>query len=331
MTQAVNRQFRLAERPRGDYRPELLTYREEPVPEPGEDEFLVRNEVMSLDPALRSWMSEIRSYIDPVPLGGVMRAFSGGEIIASRHPGFPVGERAVGMFGWQDYAVSDGDKARLVPAGLTVADALGPVGVTGVTAHIGLFAIGAAKAGETVVVSAAAGAVGSAAVQLARRAGCRVVGIAGGPAKCAWVEELGAETCIDYKRDDFGRAFRAACKDGIDVFFDNVGGEILDAALARLNLNARIALCGGISQYNAEQVRGPTNYLSLLANRARMEGFIYFDDLERWANAEREMAELVRSGELVHKVEWVDGLLSAPEAVARLYTGAHDGRLLVKL
>lgn len=331
MTRSVNRQFRLTERPKGDYRPDLLSYREEPIPHPGEGEFVVLNEVMSLDPALRSWMSEIRSYIDPVPLGGVMRAFSGGEIIESRHPDFPVGERAVGMFGWQDYAVSDGDKARLVPEGLTVADALGPVGVTGVTAHIGLFAIGEAKAGETVVISAAAGAVGSAAVQLARRAGCRVVGIAGGPAKCAWVEELGAEVCVDYKREDFGRAFRAACKGGIDVFFDNVGGEILDAALARLNLNARIALCGGISQYNAERVRGPSNYLSLLANRGRMEGFIYFDDIDRWANAEREMAELVRSGELTHKVEWVDGLLNAPEAVTRLYTGAHDGRLLVKL
>jgi NADPH-dependent curcumin reductase len=331
MTPSVNRQYRLLNRPEGQYSPDLLGYAEGPVPEPAAGEFIVRNSVMSLDPALRSWMGSVRSYIEPVPLGDVMRAFAGGEIIASRNDSFPVGERAVGMFGWQDYAVSNGDKARLVPRGAEVADALGPVGVTGVSAHIGLFSIGQATAGETVVISAAAGAVGSVAVQLAKQAGCHVIGIAGGPEKCRWVEELGADHCIDYKMPGLGRALRDACPDRIDVFFDNVGGEILDAALARLALNARVVLCGGISQYNAERVQGPSNYLSLLSNRARMEGFIYFDDVDRWAAAEAAMAELVAAGRIIHKIDWVEGLANAPDAVSRLYTGAHDGRLLVRL
>jgi hypothetical protein len=331
MNQIVNRQYRLLARPEIHYSPDLLGYREEMVPEPQVGEFVVRNRVMSLDPALRSWMGAVRSYIDPVPLGDVMRAFAGGDIIASRHDDFPVGERAVGMFGWQDYAVSNGDKARLVPRAVEIADALGPVGVTGVSAHIGLFSIGEAKAGETVVISAAAGAVGSVAVQLAKQAGCHVVGIAGGPAKCRWVEELGADQCIDYKQPGLGRALRNACPDRIDVFFDNVGGEILDTALARLALNARVVLCGGISQYNSNKVEGPSNYLSLLSNRARMEGFIYFDDADRWAAAEDAMVELVATGRIRHKIEWIEGLAQAPEAVSRLYSGAHDGRLLVRL
>jgi NADPH-dependent curcumin reductase len=330
----VNRQFRLAARPVGMPRRTDWTFSEEPVPEPGEDEFLVKLLYISLDPAMRGWMNEGKSYVPPVGLGEVMRAYGAGRVVASRHPGFAVGDHVTGVFGMQEYAISKG-------AGVTKVDAqaaplpvyLGALGMAGLTAYFGLLDIGKAKAGDTVVVSGAAGAVGSVVGQIARIKGCRAIGIAGGPEKCRYiVDELGFTAAIDYKSEDVKAALFAHCPKGIDVYFDNVGGEILDAALTRLARGARIVICGAISQYNSTTaVKGPANYLSLLVHRASMTGMVVFDYASRYAEAAREMAGWMAAGQLKSREDVVDGLETFPDTLLKLFSGENMGKLVLRV
>jgi NADPH-dependent curcumin reductase len=335
MPDRVNRQWLLKTRPTGMVEPSNFEWHETDSPEPGDGEFLVRNLYLSLDPAMRTWMTAMRSYIPPVEIGEVMRAACVGRVLESRHEGFEPGELVLGTFGWQDYAVSDGGgpiPVNKVPEGVPPTMPLGVLGITSLTAYFGLKEIGKPKEGETVVVSGAAGATGSVAGQLASKWGCRVVGIAGGPEKCAWLtEELGFDGAIDYKGEDVAKRLRELCPKGLDVFFDNVGGEILEAALANLASHARIVLCGAISNYNAEVPHGPRNYMNLLVRRSRMEGFVVFDYFPRTEEAMAELVPMVTDGTLRHREDIREGLEKAPDALVDLYTGDNRGKLLVKI
>lgn len=327
----VNRQLLLAARPNGVPDESHFEYRISDVPKLSDGEFLVRNRWISLDPAMRGWMSSGKSYIPPVEVGEVMRAFSAGHVVSSKHSEFKVGMQVAGVFGLQDYAVSKGEYVRAACPGVKLEEMLGPVGLPGITAYFGLLDIGKPKANETVVVSAAAGAVGSIVVQIAKRKGCRVVGIAGTPEKCAFVKELGADSVINYKADDYWQQFKAAVPNGCDVYFDNVGGVTLEYALRKLNVSGRIVLCGAISHYNAASITGPAAYLSLLSNRARMEGFVYFDYVDQFDEAEMELAAWVRDGSLKYGFHIEQGLLRAPEVLAKLFSGANTGKLLIEV
>ncbi len=290
---------------------------------------------VSVDPAMRIWMTEQKSYWPPVGLGEVMRAGGAGEVVESKNPKLPVGTWVGGMTGVTEELITDGRGLRPFDA-RALPDptwALHVFGATGFTAYFGLKEIGQAKAGETVVVSAAAGAVGSTVVQLAKAWGCRVIGIAGGAEKCAYVkDELGADGVIDYKNEKVGKALAEQCPEGIDVYFDNVGGEILDSVLKRLRLRARIVVCGGISQYNATgEMRGPANYLSLISSRARMEGFVVIDYLHRGEEAIAAMAPLVMAGKLKGKVDVIEGLANFPAALRHLLAGKNFGKQVLKV
>lgn len=334
MDAIANRQFRLAGRPLGLPKAGDWSLVEESVREPGAGEFLVRIEYISLDPAMRGWMNEGKSYVPPVGIGEVMRAYSAGEVVASNNPEFPLGSRVAGVFGVQQYVVSDGKGARLVDTRLApLPTHLSVLGMTGMTAYFGLLDVGAATAGDTVVVSAAAGAVGTVVGQVARIKGCRAVGIAGGADKCRYlVDELGFDAAIDYKHEDLRSALRRHCPQGIDVYFDNVGGEILDIALGQLAMHARVVICGAISQYNAtDGVQGPANYLSLLVNRARMQGMVVFDYAARYGEAAREMAEWLADGRLKSREDIVEGFDTFPDALLRLFRGENTGKLLLKI
>ena len=307
---------------------------EEDIAEPGDGEVLVKTQYISLDPAMRGWMAEGRSYIPPVQLGEVMRAGMVGEVIASGGERFSEGENVTGWLGVQEYALCPESAVFAVdPSAAPLTTYLGALGMPGMTAYFGLLDVAAAKGGETVVVSGAAGAVGSVVGQIARIKGARAVGIAGGPEKCEWVAgELGFDACIDYKNADVAAALREHCPEGIDVYFDNVGGEILDAALARLARGARVAICGAISQYNnLDSMRGPSNYMSLLVNRARMQGFVVLDYMGRFGEAQREMAGWIAEGKLIAREDVVEGFDSFPEALARLFAGENVGKLVLKV
>ena len=334
MNAIANRQFRLAARPVGLPKASDWTLVEEPVRDPGEGEFLVRIDYISLDPAMRGWMNEGKSYVPPVGIGEVMRAGGAGEVIASNHPGFPVGSKVTGLFGVQEYALSNGKGVQRVDTALApLPTYLSVLGMTGMTAYFGLRDVGEAKAGDTVVVSGAAGAVGMVVGQVAKILGCRVVGIAGGAEKCRYlVDELGFDAAIDYKSDDVRKALREHCPKGIDVYFDNVGGEILDIALGQLAMHARVVICGAISQYNAtEGVKGPANYLSLLVNRARMQGMVVFDYAARYGEAAREMAAWLADGRLKSREDIVEGFDTFPDALLKLFRGENTGKLLLKI
>jgi hypothetical protein len=327
-----NRQFRLAARPVREPDRSNWTFTTEPVPEPTEGQIQVKVLYLSLDPAMRGWMNDAKSYVPPVGIGEVMRALGLGRVLASKHPKFAVGDFVTGTFGIQEYAVSDGRGVVKVDpkAGLTIY--LAALGMTGLSAYFGLLDVGQVKAGDTVVVSGAAGAVGSVVGQIARIKGARAVGLAGGPEKCRFLtEELGFDAAIDYKSADLRKALKAACPNGVNVYFDNVGGEILDVVLAQLARSARVVLCGAISQYNAGAVRGPANYLSLLVNRARMEGFIVFDYAHRYGEALQELAGWVASGQLKSREEVVEGFETFPEALLRLFAGQNTGKLVLKV
>jgi NADPH-dependent curcumin reductase CurA len=328
-----NAQWRLAARPVGLPKPSDWEYVEEPAPEPREGQFQVRVEYLSLDPAMRGWMNEGRSYVPPVGIGEVMRAGAIGRVTSSRHPDYAAGELVSGMFGVQRYAVSDGTAVRQVDASLAPAPAhLGVLGLTGLTAYFGLLDVGRPEPGQTVVVSGAAGAVGSVAGQIARIKGCRAVGIAGGPDKCAWLDELGFDAAIDYKHDDMRGELRRHTPDGVDVYFDNVGGDILDEVLRRLARGARVVICGAISQYNAQEPRGPVNYMQLLVMRASMTGFLVFDFADRYPEAIAQLAEWLRSGELRSREDIVrGGLEQFPEVFVRLFRGENTGKLILQL
>jgi NADPH-dependent curcumin reductase CurA len=330
-----NRQVRLASRPTGLPKQSDWSLVEESVPRPSAGEFVVQVSHISLDPAMRGWMNAGASYIEPVEVGEVMRAGCVGVVSASEHPDFAVGEHVYGTFGVQEHALSDGKGTiKLDPSLAPPETYLGTLGMTGLTAYFGMLDVGKAQPGDTVVVSGAAGAVGSVAGQIGRLKGARVVGIAGGPEKCAWLtEELGFDAAIDYKGEDVRRALRTHAPDGVDVFFDNVGGEILDAVLTRLARHARIVICGAVSQYNnIEPVRGPSNYLSLLVFRATMTGMVVFDYAARYGEAMKELAAWMRSGEIVSREDVVDGEIEDfHPTLLRLFEGANTGKLVLRL
>ncbi len=331
----VNTQVRLAARPTGLPRTSDWEIAEEPLPEPGEGEFAVALSYMSLDPAMRGWMNAGASYIDAVEIGAVMRAAAVGRVTASKHPGFSVGEHVSGAFGVQEHALSDGRGViKVDPALAPLPTYLGALGMPGMTAYFGLLDVGRMKEGDTVVVSGAAGAVGSVAGQIARIKGARAIGIAGGEEKCRWLTgELGFDAAIDYKHEDVRRALREHAREGLDVYFDNVGGETLDAALTRLAHGARVVICGAISQYNAtEGVRGPSNYLALLVSRASMTGFVVFDYVARFREAAREIAGWISDGSLVSREEVAEGGVRAfPETLLKLFAGENTGKLVLRV
>jgi NADPH-dependent curcumin reductase CurA len=328
-----NRQWRLRSRPVGLPRREDFEWTTAPAGEPGPGEVLVRNEMLSLDPAMRGWMREGRSYVPPVGIGEVMRALGAGKVVASNAPGIAVGDAVTGIVGVQDYAKLKANEVQKIDLRLAPMERwLGVLGMPGMTAFFGLFDIGKPEPGQCVVVSAAAGAVGAAAGQMARIHGCRVVGLAGGPDKCRFlVDELGFDAAIDYKREDVREALRTHCPKRIDVYFDNVGGEILDAALANLARHARVVICGSISQYNATDPIGPKNYMSLLVNRARMEGFVVFDFAARYAEAARTIAGWLADGRLKAREQVETGLQAFPEVLVKLYTGENFGKLVLEV
>ncbi len=331
----TNHQVRLAARPSGLPQPSDWNFTEEPVPTPGDGEFVVAVSLISLDPAMRGWMNAGASYIDPVEIGDVMRAGAVGRVTASEHPGFAVGDHVYSDFGVQEYALSSGKGAiKIDPSLAPPSTFLGALGLPGMTAYFGLLDTGKLKQGDTVVVSGAAGAVGSVAGQIAKIKGCRVIGIAGGEEKCRWlVDDLGFDAAIDYKTDDVRRALREHAPKGVDVYFDNVGGEILDAVLTRLARGARIVICGAVSQYNAtEGVRGPSNYLSLLVARASMTGMVVFDYAAQYGQAAAEIAGWIRDGRLIARDHIVDGGLNAfPETLLKLFAGENIGKLALRV
>jgi NADPH-dependent curcumin reductase CurA len=333
----TNHQFRLAARPQGMPKHSDWNYVEEPVRDPGPGEVLVKTLYLSLDPAMRGWMNEGRSYIAPVGIGDVMRAGGAGRVIASNNPGFAVGDYVTGTLGAQEYALFGAEQAKVLtkvdPKLVPLPVYVGALGVTGLTAYFGLLEVGQPKVGDTVVVSGAAGATGMIAGQIAKIKGCSVVGIAGGKEKCSYVvKELGFDACIDYKSENVLEALRKHCPKGVNVYFDNVGGEILDAVLANLARGARVVICGAISQYNSTTgVKGPSNYLSLLVNGARMEGFVVFNYMSRYAEAAREMAGWIMAGKLKSREDIVEGFQTFPDTLLKLFRGENTGKLMIKV
>ena len=330
----TNRQVRLAARPFGLPRRGDWEFTSEALPAPVTGEFVVEISHLSIDPAMRGWMSARPSYMPPVEIGAVMRAGAIGRIIASEHPGFAVGEHVYGTFGVQEYAVSDG--RGVIKVDTSLADLpvyLGVLGMTGLTAYFALLDVGKPKEGDTVVVSGAAGAVGSVAGQIAKIKGCRVIGIAGGPEKCRVVtEEFGFDGAIDYRMPDLRRMLRELAPRGVDVYFDNVGGEILDDVLTCIARGARIIICGAISQYNESEVRGPANYMMLLVARASMTGMLVFDYADRYPEAMAALAGWYRAGRLAaHETIVRGGVEDFPETLLKLFEGANTGKLILAL
>ncbi|NUZ07336.1 NADP-dependent oxidoreductase [Piscinibacter koreensis] len=336
----ISHQVRLAARPVGLPTDDVWRYTDEPVGAPDEGGLVVRVEALSLDPAMRGWMNEGKSYIAPVGIGDVMRAGAVGRVLASRHPGFAEGDWVAGALGVQTVArldartLASAGMHRIDPSLGTPAQWLNVLGMPGMTAYFGLKEVGQPRAGETLVVSGAAGAVGQTVGQLGRILGLRVVGIAGGEAKCRFVvDELGFDACVDYKGGALKEDLRAHCPQGIDIYFDNVGGDVLDTVLTRLARKARVVICGAISQYNATSaVAGPKNYLSLLVNRARMEGMVVFDYADRYGEAVAELAGYLKDGRLRSREDVVRGSVrDFPRTLLKLFSGENLGKLVLEL
>ena len=331
----VNRIWRLRNRPVGDITDDVLSFEEESIPEPGDGEFLFRLNYLSLDPTNRIWMSDMDQYMPPVDLNAPMRGVVCGTVVKSHHPDYAEGVIVSGLGVWADYQI--GSPQTVNPMGDTgpvpVVDAFRTFAVVGPTAYFGLLDIGEPKEGETVVVSAAAGAVGSIVGQIAKIKGCRVVGLAGTNETCAGIQDdLGFDVAINYRTEDVPTTLAAACPDGIDVYFDNVGGEILDACLKLMNFKGRIPTCGLISQYNAtEPVPGPYNYAMILMQRLRVEGFIVLDFAERYPEAIAALGQWMAEGKIKVRTEIVDGLENALQTVKKLYTGANTGKLMIRV
>lgn len=333
----INRQWVLSKRPHGMVGRDNFTYQETAIPTPGDGEVLVRNTHLSFDPTQRGWMEDRPSYLPPVGIGEVMRAGSVGEVVESNHEGFKPGDSVQLTGGWQDYVVVAPGQGPIgiskAPEGVDPKMLLSVLGVTGLTGYFGMLDLGEPKEGETVLVSGAAGATGSIAGQVARLKGCRVVGIAGGPEKCAWLtEQAKFDDVIDYKADNVNQRIGETCPDKVDVFFDNVGGDILEAALNHIGMRARVVLCGGISGYNAtEPVPGPANLMNLVINRARMEGFIVIDYMHRAGEAVGDLMGWIQSGEIVYQEDVQEGFDNIPDTLNRLFTGRNIGKQLLKI
>ena len=327
-----NLQVTLKSRPQGWVRESDFALVENDLPQIADGEVLLKTLYLSLDPYMRGRMDEVKSYAASVNLGDVMVGGSVSEVVESKLPNFKPGDIVVSAAGWQAYSKANSNAVMRVPPGLPPSVFLGPAGMPGVTAWMGLFDIGQPKAGETVAVSAASGAVGSVVGQLAKEKGCRVIGIAGGPQKCAYVvETLGFDACIDYKRDGWIQALKSATPEGVDVIFENVGGEVLDQTLRRTNAKARVALCGLIAGYNAAEPMSLHNLRVILVNRIRLQGFIVSDDMARWPEIIRELATRVASGKLKYRESIAQGLENAPKAFIGLLKGENFGKQLVKV
>ncbi len=329
----INRQFLLAARPKGMVKESDFQYSESPKPIAGDGEFVVQTTHISLDPSMRGQMENRADYVAPLEIGDVMRAGGVGRVVESNHPDYTVGDMVGGTLGMQDYAVFKGDAPlRRFPPDTVPEQALGVLGGTGMTAYFGLLDIGQPKPGDVVVISGAAGATGSVAGQIAGIKGCTVIGIAGSDSKCDWLtNELGFDHAINYKTADLANELDRLCPDGIDIYFDNVGGEILDLALERIATNARVVLCGGISRYNATgELAGPKNYFNLVFRRARMEGFIVLDYAPRFPQAIAEMRGWIDSGQLQQGTTVIDGFNELPRAPIALFEGVNTGKLMVK-
>jgi hypothetical protein len=307
---------------------------EETIDELADGEYIVQIAYFSVDPTQRTWINDEDGYLPPVQIGEVMRSGGIGEVVESRAPDVPTGSLISGLLGWQDYAVcGPGTLASVVPPGLPLRQMMGVLGTTGVTAYFGMLDIGQPKEGDTVVVSGAAGATGSVAAQIAKLEGCRVIGIAGGAEKCAWLrDECGLDATIDYKSEDVNQRLGALCPDGINVVFENVGGDILDASLQHLAMNARVAFCGAIATYNDVHQADPIrSYMNLIIKRARIEGFIVLDFLARFPEAVLQLATWEAEGKIVWRDTVVDGLERAPDALNMLFRGENQGKLLVQV
>jgi NADPH-dependent curcumin reductase len=332
----INRRILLAARPQGLPKPSDWAIEDQAIAPLAEGEALVKVQLLSLDPAMRGWMNEGRSYIAPVAIGAVMRAFGIGEVVQSRRPDLAVGTSVAGIFGVQQYCRIGADGPACSPVDLAVAPALkwlNPLGMPGMTAYFGLLEVGEPREGQTVVVSGAAGAVGQSVGQIAKIKGCRAVGIAGGKAKCDFVvNELGFDACIDYKAGDVKGGLKDACPAGVDIYFDNVGGSLLDTVLTRITRHARIVICGAISQYNTtEPVRGPANYLALLVNRARMQGMVVFDYADRYPQAIADIGRWMAEGRMRTREDEVEGLESFNDRLLMLFSGENFGKLVLRV
>jgi NADPH-dependent curcumin reductase len=329
----ANRQFLLAERPQGVPTADTFTLTSGAVPEPRESEVVVKTLYLSLDPAMRMWMNEGRSYIEPVAVGEVMRAIGLGQVTGSRHPGLAEGDYVTGLLGAQQFATLPGDQLNKIDPELAPLPVhLSALGMTGMSAYFGLLDVGQPNEGETVVVSAAAGAVGSVAGQIAKIKGCRVIGIAGGPHKCRFVtDELGFDAAIDYKSENVAERLQELCPERVDVYFDNVGGEVLDAVLANLAGGARVVISGAISQYNSAQPKGPANYMALAVDRARMQGFIVTDYVPRFGEAVRDISAWIADGRLRSDEQIVEGFDNFPAALLKLFDGQNRGKLILEV
>lgn len=330
----TNTQVKLAARPVGNPQSTDFLLESSPVPTPQEGEVLVKTLFVSMDPAMRGWMNEGKSYIRPIQIGEVFRAGTAGKIVVSKNPNFEVGDYVTGNWGVQEYAVSLGKD--LVKVDISIAPLttyLATLGMPGLTAYFGLLDTALPKAGETLVVSGASGAVGSVVGQIAKIKGCKVVGIAGEQDKCDYcITELGFDACINYKTQDVRKALKEVCPEGIDIYFDNVGGEILDIVLGQIRFKARIVICGAISQYNnTTPIKGPSNYLSLLVNRAKMEGIVVFDNAHRYGEAAKEMAMWIQQGKLKSKVHIEKGLDNFLPTMMMLFSGKNFGKLLLQV
>ena len=337
MAELKNRQWLLAARPQGIIKETDFRWNETTAPPPKDGELLIRNLAFSFDPTQRGWMS-MDTYIPAIPIGQVMRASAIGQVVDSKKPGFARGDLVQGLFGWEDYTVTDGGglfSVEKFPAGTDPVLSLSLLGITGLTAYFGTLNVGQPKSGETFVVSGAAGATGSVAGMIAKLKGCRVIGIAGGPRKCEWLtKEAGFDAAIDYKNEDVGAALTRLCPKGIDVYFDNVGGEILELVLDRLAFHARVVLCGAISQYNEAagvMAHPPRNYFRLIFHGARMEGFLVFHFAQQYSEARAALAKWYADGQIKNQVDLQRGLENAPKTIIRLFTGANFGKQLLTL
>jgi hypothetical protein len=329
----VNRVWRLRKRPVGVIGDDVLSFEQEPMPEPGEGQFTLRMNYLSLDATNRIWMSDMDQYMPPVALGDPMRGVVCGTVVNSQHPGFAVGDIVSGLGSWADFQIgTSSTMSKMGPrGGMRVADAFGLFSVAGPTAYFGLIDLGEPKEGETVVVSAAAGSVGSIVGQIAKIRGCRAVGLAGSDIKCTWiVDELGFDAAINYKTENVAAALTSTCPKGIDIYFDNVGGAILDACLKQMNFKGRIPTCGLISQYNAtREMAGPRNYGMILMQRLRIEGFIVMDYATRYPEAFGALGQWLQQGKLKFRVDIREGLENAVSTLRMLYTGENQGKLMI--
>ena len=328
------RRLVLAQRPQGNVDASTLRLEEADRPVLAEGEALVEVQYLSIDPTIRTWMNDAPGYLPPIEIGATVRSGGLGTVVESKNDTYPVGTTVSGMLGWSELAVISAEEpATVVPEGIDPLPVMGVFGATGMTAYFGLLDIGQPREGDTVVVSGAAGATGSVVGQIARIQGAgNVVGIAGSDEKCAWlVDELGFTAAINYRTEPVARRLHELCPKGIDVYFDNVGGEILDAALGNLAMKARVVICGAISQYNERVPVGPRNYVSLIFKRARMEGFLIFDYFDRFAEAQATMFQWVLDGQIHHREHVVEGLEHAGDALNMLFTGENMGKIIVRL